>query len=221
MEIRDATAVSELLARLRPDVVIHTAYRQDGQGAREIVVDGSENLARAARAVRARLVHVSTDVVFDGRAGRPYVEDDPPCPCTAYGAAKAEAERRVVAACPGALLVRTSLLLGGPGHEPSKHERAAHDPSATWFDDEVRSPILVEDLARALFELATLELSGPLHVAGPDDLSRAELAQLVCRRPTRSALAPPGRPLDCRLDSSRARAVLRTELRGARSVLGG
>jgi len=221
VEIRDEAAVGELLARLRPEVVIHTAYRQDGPGAREVVVDGSENVARAARAEGARLVHVSTDVVFDGRAGRPYVEADPPCPCTDYGAAKAEAERRVAAACPEALLVRTSLLLGGPGHEPSKHERAAHDPSATWFEDEVRSPLLVADLARALLELATLELSGPLHVAGPDGLSRAELARLVCRRPVRSTSAPPGRPLDCRLDSSRAQELLRTELRGARSVLGG
>ena len=63
-----------------PDVVIHTAYRQDGEGAGEIVVDGSENVARAAAEVGARLVHISTDVVFDGRKGAPYVEADTPHP---------------------------------------------------------------------------------------------------------------------------------------------
>ena len=220
VEVRDAEAVAALLDRVRPDVVIHTAYRQDGPEARSIVVDGSENVARATAAVGARLVHLSTDVVFDGRAGRPYREDDVPSPCSAYGAAKAEAEARVAAAHPGAVIVRTSLIVGGPGHAPSKHELAALDPEATFYDDELRSPVLVGDLAHALLELAALDVSGPLHVAGADDLSRAELAELLRGGPVRRASAPPGRPLDCRLDSSRARALLRTDLRGVRTVLG-
>ena len=81
--------------RVRPEIVIHTAYLQDGPGAHEITVDGAENVARAAAAVGARLVHLSTDVVFDGRKGAPYVEDDPLSPVTDYGRAKAEAEGRV------------------------------------------------------------------------------------------------------------------------------
>ena len=218
VEVRDAQAVLALLTRLRPEVVIHTAYRQDGEGAGAIVVDGSENVARASYAAGARLVHLSTDVVFDGRRGRPYVEEDEVTPCTEYGRAKAEAEERVAAAHPGALLVRTSLIVGGPGHAPSKHEQAALDPAITFYEDEIRSPVQVTDLAAALLELATLEVSGPLHVAGADDLSRADLAELVAGLPVRRAPAPPGRPLDCSLDSSRARALLRTELRGVRTV---
>ncbi len=206
VEVRDASAVLALLERVRPDVVIHTAYRQDGEGAREIVVDGSENVALAAVAVGARLVHLSTDVVFDGRMGRPYVEADLPCPCTEYGRAKADAEARVGRAAPDALIVRTSLIVGGPGHEPSKHELVARDPAMTFYDDEIRSPVQVGDLAAALLELAGLDVSGPLNVAGTDDVSRAELAELVGGRPVRRAPAPPGRPLDCSLDSSRARA---------------
>ena len=58
VEVRDGRAVAELFRRLEPEVVIHTAYRQDGDGAREIVVEGSENVARAATAVGARLVHL-------------------------------------------------------------------------------------------------------------------------------------------------------------------
>ena len=218
VEVCDADAVLALFRRRRPEVVIHTAYRQDGEGAAEIVVDGSENVARAATAVGARLVHLSTDVIFDGRKGAPYVEADAASPCTAYGEAKAEAERRVVAAAPGALLVRTSLIVGGPGHVPSKHELAARDPTMTFYEDEIRSPVQVGDLAAALLELATLDVSGPLNVAGEHDVSRAELAELVTGRPVRRAAAPAGRPLDCALDSSRARALLRTELRGVRTV---
>ena len=218
VEIRDPRAVAELLGRLRPDVVIHTAYRQDGEGSREIVVDGSENVARAAAAVGARLVHLSTDVVFDGRKGAPYVEADVPSPCTEYGRAKAEAEDRVRTAAPDALLVRTSLIVGGPGHDPSKHELVARDPGATFYDDEIRSPVQVGDLAAAVLELAALDVSGPLNVAGDDDVSRAGLAELVAGRAVRRSHAPPDRPLDCSLDSSLARSLLHTELRGVRAV---
>ena len=92
VEIRDAAAVGELLARVRPDVVIHTAYRQHEEDVNTV---GSENVARAVAAIGARLVHLSTDVVFDGRKGSPYVEDDPVSPVTGYGRAKAEADERI------------------------------------------------------------------------------------------------------------------------------
>jgi dTDP-4-dehydrorhamnose reductase len=214
VEVRDAPATRALFARLRPEVVIHTAYRQDEDDVNTV---GSQNVARAAAALGARLVHVSTDVVFGGRKGSPYVEDDPLSPVTAYGRAKAEAERLVAAAHPEALIVRTSLLYGG--EEPSKHELAARDPALTFYTDEIRSPVQVTELARALLELAGLDVSGPLHVAGADHVSRAELAELFARRPVRAAPAPPGRPLDCSLDSSRAQAMIRTRLRGVREVL--
>jgi dTDP-4-dehydrorhamnose reductase len=215
VEVRDGPAVQALFERVRPDVVVHTAYRQDDAA---VNTEGSENVARAAAAVGARLVHLSTDVVFDGRKGAPYVEDDSPSPVTDYGRAKAEAERRVAAAHPGAVLVRTSLLYGGAA--PSKHELAAHDPEFTFFTNEIRSPVRVTDLAEALLELAQLDVRGPLHLAGPDNVSRAEFAELIRRAPVRSAPAPQSRPLDCSLDSSRARALLRTRLRGVREALG-
>lgn len=215
VEVRDAGAVLALFRRLRPRVVIHTAYRQEE---RDVNVDGAENVARAAAAVGARLIHLSTDVVFDGRKGTPYVESDPLSPVTAYGRAKAEAEARVSAAHPAALLVRTSLIYGGA--EPSKHELSARDPAQTFFTNELRNPVQVGDLAAALLELAELEVAGPLHVAGADAVSRAGFAELISGAPVRSEPAPDTRPLDCRLDSSRAQALLRTRLRGIDEVLG-
>ena len=218
VEIRDAAAARALFERLRPEVVVHTAYLQEGPGAWEITVDGAGNVALAAEAVGARLVHLSTDVVFDGRKGAPYVEEDDPCPVTDYGRAKAASEERVLAAHPGALVVRTSLIVGGPGHELSKHELAAFDPAAVFYEDEIRCPIQVADLAQALVEVVGLDVTGVLHVAGADPLSRADLAELVAGRPVTRVPAPPGRPLDCALDSSHARSLLRTELRGVRSL---
>jgi dTDP-4-dehydrorhamnose reductase len=70
-----------------------------------------------------------------------------------------------------------------------------------------------------LLELCDTDVAGPLHVAGPDAVSRAEFAALVAGRPVLGLPAPPGRPLDCRLDSTLARVALGTRLRGVHDVL--
>jgi dTDP-4-dehydrorhamnose reductase len=215
VDIRDAGAVRGLFERLRPHAVIHTAYRRDD---RPTTFDGAVNVAAAAAG--ARLVHLSTDVVFDGEKGAPYVEEDEPTPLTDYGRAKADAERAVLAQHPGALVVRTSLIYGGP--RPGPQERLAADPDATFFTDEVRCPIQLGDLADALIELAATDLSGVLHVAGADRLSRHEFAQLLTGREVQAASTADARvvrPRDCSLAIDRARGLLRTRLRGAREVL--
>jgi dTDP-4-dehydrorhamnose reductase len=213
-DIRDEAAVAAALDGY--DGVVHTAYRQEpDEEAQTVNVNGSRNVARAARG--ARLVHISTDVVFDGRLGRPYVEEDAPTPVTEYGRTKAAAEEAVRREHPDALIVRTSLIYGGPA--PSKHEAAARDRSVTFYEDELRSPIALRDLVDALVELAGGTTAGILHVAGSDGVSRCELARLIAGE-ARCGPAPPDRPLDCRLDSSRAQRLLRTRLRGVHEVLG-
>jgi dTDP-4-dehydrorhamnose reductase len=223
LDVRDADGVRAAVVAARPDVVVHTAYRMDDA---DVNVEGTRAVAAAAAAVGARLVHLSTDVVF-GDGERPLREDDPPEPVTAYGESKLEAER----ACgPDALIVRTSLLYGG--ERPSPHEVAAIEAAdgtreMTFFTDEVRCPIAVGDLAEALLELAAMDISGPLHVAGADAVDRLQFARLVAahhgRDPDalRGGAGGPGRPKRLALDCSRARALLRTRLRGVREVLGG
>jgi dTDP-4-dehydrorhamnose reductase len=221
IDVRDARAVRAAVAAARPDVVVHTAYRMDDAS---VNVEGTRAVAAAATATGARLLHVSTDLVFAG-AGRPLTEDDEPAPVTAYGASKLEAER----VCPpDALIVRTSLLYGGA--ELSRHERMAIEVAdgareMSFFADELRCPIAVPDLAAALLELAPHDIAGPLHVAGADAITRLEFARLVAvahgRDPDalRGGLGGPDRPKRIALDSSRARALLRARLRGAREVL--
>jgi dTDP-4-dehydrorhamnose reductase len=222
LDVRDDEGVRAAVLAARPDVVVHTAYRMEDPS---VNVDGTRVAAAAAAAAGARLVHLSTDVVFGG-GERPLTEDDPPAPVTAYGASKLEAER----ACPSeALIVRTSLMYGGD--HPSPHEVAAIEAAdgardMAFFTDEVRCPIAVGDLADAVLELAALDITGPLHVAGADAIDRLEFARLVAahngRDPgaLRGGLGGPGRPKRLALDCSRARAILRTRLRGARVVLG-
>ena len=217
LDIRSEDAVRGAFGSARPDAVINTAYRADE---RATTCDGAIHVARAAAAAGARLVHMSTDVVFDGEKGSPYVEDDPPAPLSGYGRDKADAERGVLAACPGAAIVRTSLIYGGP--EPGPQERLAADPEATFFSDEIRSPVHVGDLAQALLELAAGDHAGLIHVAGAEALSRHRFAELLSGGPVRAGtLAGSGlvRPRDCSLSLERATALLATRLRGARELL--
>jgi dTDP-4-dehydrorhamnose reductase len=171
-----------------------------------MILRSTRNVAAAARG--ARLVHVSTDLVFDGEHA-PYAEDDEARPVSDYGRAKLEAERFV-----DGLVVRTSLLYGKPGPQ----EALAARDDVVFHEDEIRCPTHVSDLAAALVELAALEVTGVLHVAGPDAVSRLELARLLGARSPQSAPIPPGRARNVALDSSKAAALLETRLRGIREI---
>ena len=232
LDVRHADAVERLVGALGPAAVVHTAYLQSGPDMADVNVAGSANVARAAAAAGARLIHLSTDFVFDGEKDGAYREDDEPVPVTPYGESKLAAERAVLAEHPAALLVRTSLLYAGP--QPGPHERLVADSIAGaadvgFFTDELRCPIAVGDLAAALLELLGGDVRGPLHVAGSETVSRYRFAALVAEaagldrdrlRPALSAELPETRPRNCALDCSRAAAVLATRLRGPSEVLG-
>ena len=218
VDIRNPLAVRKLMHDVGPAVVVHTAYRKDPPDARAVIEDGSAHVAASSDEIGARLVHVSTDVVFDGCAGRPYTETDQPTPITAYGRSKAEAERRIRGVIDDAVIVRTSLIYGGPSSLRSPHETAALDPDATFYVDEIRCPVQVDDLARALIELATNDVAGIVHVAGPEAVSRRDFARLIAGRDVKASPAPPGRVLDCRLDSTRSSRLLSITPRGVSEV---
>jgi dTDP-4-dehydrorhamnose reductase len=221
LDVRDVDAVRRAMAAEHPDVVVHTAYRMDDAS---VNVEGTRSVVAAAGGAGARMLHLSTDVVF-GDCERPLTEDDAPGPVTPYGACKLEAERLCAS---DALIVRTSLLYGGD--RPSPHEVAAIEAAdgvreMAFFTDEIRCPIAVGDLAAALLELATLNVTGPLHVAGADALTRLDFARLVASRhgrdpsALRGGVGGPGRPKRLALDCSRAHELLSVRLRGAREVL--
>ena len=157
--------------------------------------------------------------MFRGGA-RAYVERDALSPVTEYGRFKADAEHVVAATCPSAVIVRTSLLIGR--RELSVHEIAVRDvidgvSKMAFFTDEVRCPAFVDDVAGALVALAGRpDVAGALHLAGPDPMSRAELAVRAARHRGWDAeklrfgtLAESGlqRPARVVLDSSHAREL--------------
>ncbi|MEV0200120.1 sugar nucleotide-binding protein [Nonomuraea sp. NPDC050691] len=226
LDVRDRAAVADLIAALEPDVVLNPAYSKADWTA---TASGAAHVALAVAAIGGRLVHVSSDAVFSGEAVT-YAEDHVPDPVSPYGAAKAAAEVAVQAIVPGAVIARTSLIVGGgrSGHESFVHALAAGRRQGVLFTDDVRCPVHVGDLAAALLELAGAGRQGIHHVAGADAVSRYELGCLVARRdgldPSRLARGRradtdvPG-PLDVRLDCTATQRLLRTKLRGAREFL--
>jgi dTDP-4-dehydrorhamnose reductase len=233
LDVRDALAVEQAFARHRPEVVIHTAYRQNGPDMWSATVRGSQVIARACQASGARLIHLSSDALFDGEPlGGRYTEADDPSPITPYGEAKAAAEQLVEQISATALVVRTSLIYGGA--EPSSHEQLIvaclnGRLDLAFFTDELRCPIAVGDLAAALLELAPRSNSGRLHVAGAEVVSRYAFARAVAAahgydperlRAGSSAASGMRRPRNCALDSGKAQKLIQTQLRGVSDVLG-
>jgi dTDP-4-dehydrorhamnose reductase len=233
LDVRDGTAVGALIDQVRPAVVVHTAAANPGagEGFEATNVAGTRHVAQAAAARGARLIHISSDVIFDGERGN-YVEEDLPTPITPYGRSKALAEEEVRASGATAVVVRTSLIYGWRPRVDRQTRWIVGDVQVgkpvRLFTDEVRCPIWVESLAAAVVELAGLEYKGVLHVAGPQPLSRYEFGlRLLCFHgldpgpiiPARSRESGLHRPLDCTLDCSRARALLRTPLPGVDEVL--
>jgi dTDP-4-dehydrorhamnose reductase len=228
LDIRDPASVRDVLASVRPSAVIHAAAGRD-RNDWAATADGAAHVAVAAAEAGVRLVHVSSDAIFSGRAGE-YDESALPDPVYAYGAAKAAAETAVRAVLPSAAVVRTSLILGdGTGaHEVLTHDLVAGRVKGALFTDEIRKPVHVDDLADALLELAAGDYAGVLNVAGGEAVSRYELGLLVARRDGLDPAAVPAtslaalglsRPPELRLVTKRAEVTLAVRLRGASEFL--
>jgi dTDP-4-dehydrorhamnose reductase len=173
----DITAESglETIARLRPWAVINAAgyVRVDeGEGQTDaclrLNVEGPARLASTSTALGARFVTFSTDLVFDGRLARPYVESDRPSPLNVYGVSKLEAEQRVLALAPEALVIRTSALFG----PVDRHNfltialgALARGQTFSAADDAVVSPTYVPELAHVTLDLLLDGESGVWHAA--------------------------------------------------------
>src|ERR1700674_2974389 len=117
--ITDRDSVEGLLRRHRPEIVFNcAAYNAVDRAETErdlafaVNAEGPANVALACVRTGARLVHFSTNFVFDGTLDRPYVETDQPAPLSVYGSSKLEGERRVMDVLPSALVIRTSALFG-------------------------------------------------------------------------------------------------------------
>lgn len=207
MDIADANAVEAAIARWKPWAVLNAAgfVRVDDAQTqprqwRENVL-GPATLARACAGQGVRLLTFSSDQVFDGTRDGPYLESDPPSPLNAYGAAKAEAEHRVLERDPGALVVRTAAFFGpwDPHNFLTAGLRALRR-GQRWRAacDQAVSPTYVRDLVMCSLDLLIDGESGVWHLANQGCTSWSELALAAARR--------------CQLDASLIDAVPGIEL---------
>ncbi len=230
LDVTDATAVADTLARVRPDALVNCAAwtdvdgaERDREGAFAVNATGAARLADAAAAAGARLLHVSTDYVFDGHAPldaggapRAYLESDPTGPSSVYGQSKLEGERLVRAASPRHAVVRSAWLFGTGGRNFAETmlKLADERESVRVVEDQVGCPTWTGHLAPALIGLLEREVSGLVHLAGAGAVSWNAFAREIFRQAERACTVeaatsaemarPAPRPAWSALESERA-----------------
>lgn len=223
LDITDPDAVTERVRAAAPGAVVNCAAWTDVDGAEAaeeaaLAVNGlgAGDVARAAAAAGAWIIHVSSDYVFDGSKREPYLESDATGPISAYGRTKLAGERAVCAQAPGAhTIVRSSWLFGtgGPCFPATIGRLAGERDELMVVDDQVGCPTFTGHLGRALVELAeTALLLGIVHVAGGGQCSWFELASEIVAASGAACEVRPGRTAELARPASRpAYSVLRTE----------
>ncbi|GAC1475995.1 MAG: dTDP-4-dehydrorhamnose reductase [Candidatus Dormibacteraceae bacterium] len=231
VSVTDPQALDALLSSRRPDLVFNCAAynavdraEAERELAHAVNSEGPANVAMSCARHGIRLVHFSTNFVFDGALGRPYVETDEPHPLSVYGSSKLEGEQRVLELLPEALVIRTSAVFGDTGSAikggsfPERMVTRARlgQPLRVVADQRV-NPTYAGDLAPAAIELAKSRLEGVVHLvaadcAGWDEFARAALEESGVVAEVEAILAkelgaPAARPLNGCLESSRTAAL--------------
>jgi dTDP-4-dehydrorhamnose reductase len=193
LDLTDVESVRNVMESSQPDWIMNAAAytmvdaSEDQKSlAHAVNVTGVRNLLESADRTGARLCALSTDYVFDGRAG-PYAETAPRNPLGAYGATKAEMEE-LVAESPGSHLVARSMVLYGAASRVRTNfalwvvESLMEGKRIRVVIDQMGNPTLAADLARLLIEMVEQRATGLYHVAGADWVSRYEFAGALAER---------------------------------------
>jgi dTDP-4-dehydrorhamnose reductase len=185
LDVTTAPAVRRTIARERPEAVVNCAAWTDVDGAEsdpELAVrvnaQAAGRVAAAAAAVEAPVIHMSTDYVFDGEKGEPYIESDQPNPLSAYGSSKLLGEHEVANANPRHFVVRTSWLFGASGSNfvETMLRLGRELGEVVVVRDQIGCPTYTGHLADALVRLLAGDDYGLHHIAGGGECSWFEFA---------------------------------------------
>lgn len=218
LDLRDKKETDRLIQWFQPDAIIHLAGSNRSAEMTSLITNAAKHLSSH----NIRLIHLSSDVIFDGTAA-PYTESARPNPVHEYGRAKAEAET-IVSVHPNHVIVRTSLIYSDRiidrGTEWMSQAIAEGKP-LTLFTDHVRNPVHADDLSNSCLELAGNDYVGILNVAGSESISRADFSAKMLQfwgfeltDTVKFGADETGKfPKDCRLEITLAQSLLKTNLR--------
>jgi dTDP-4-dehydrorhamnose reductase len=179
--------VRKVIEEFEPEIIINTAAitdvdlcEKERELAWQVNVNGVENLAYTAKLVGAKIIHLSTDYVFDGKNG-PYTELDRPNPLSYYGRTKLASENILLTSGVNYTIIRTMVLYGiGINVKPNfalwVYKNLKENKPIRVVDDQIGNPTLVDDLAFAILKIIELDKSGLYHIAGNDIVSRYDFA---------------------------------------------
>ncbi len=190
LDITDVDAVMELVRREKPDVIINCAAHtnvdlceKQWDSAYRINAIGPRNLSIAATAVGAKMIHVSTDYVFEGNGTRPYTEFDAPNPISAYGKTKLEGERFVQAFADRYFILRTAWLYGeGKNFVKTMLRLAETHDEVSVVEDQIGSPTSAVELARMIHYLEKTDNYGIFHATCEGDTNWADFAETIFKK---------------------------------------
>ena len=228
LDITNAKQSQERIGDSKPDIVFNCAAfsnvdrsETEPEQALSVNRDGARNVALASREIGARMVHISTDYVFDGEKTTPYLPSDQPAPINLYGISKLAGEAAVSEVGGDWLVVRTSWLFGGGREEFVTLVQQAlgeEGPPLMVVNDQMSRPTWIGDLAPALLDLVDRGGKGCFHLANTGFCSRFNLALKIWRilKPDRLILpfasedydAPARRPRCSVLDLTETERVL-------------
>lgn len=234
----DEHSIVQCVRSVRPSVIIHTAAWTDVNACEEnpdlayrINAGATELIAREAAGIDARMIYLSTDMVFDGQRGR-YQESDTANPLNQYGKAKLAGEEAVLSEVSSSVVARVALIYGRPvgkGNSFSERilQKIRQGSMVSLYMDQYRSPVWVNNLSGALLELANHEFCGIIHLGGADRVDRYQFGLYLSEK----AGFPSGRlrkvsmldihpvaprPKDVSFCIDRASHILKTSLLGYR-----
>jgi dTDP-4-dehydrorhamnose reductase len=195
VDLTDEVAVQKTFHEQKPSAIVHCAAisaiadcARDPARARKVNVEATATLARLCAEYGSRLVHVSSDLVFDGEAA-PYAEGAPTAPLSIYARTKVDAERAALAHADSNAVVARVALLFGPTRTARRGFfdstvaalRATDGPPLRLFEDEWRTPLSLRRAAQALHLLVGSDETGIINVGGPERMSRLEMGRRLAR----------------------------------------
>ena len=188
VDITNAANTSKFIAHVRPDVIINCAAFSnvdacEAQVSEAFAVNttGAKNVASAGKQTRAKVIHISTDYVFDGTKDKPYTETDKPSPISIYGKSKLEGELAVQEINGNYAIIRTAWLFG-PYREnfvTTMLNLGRKNHTVSVVTDQCGSPTYTADLSYAIQNIIKLDFQGLYHVTNSGTCSRFEWAKKI------------------------------------------